>query len=358
MIAPQSKPRNLGALFALSSAVLFGATVPAAKYLLGEINPWILAGFLYLGAGIGMSVILFVKKYLLHIHSAEANLQVKDAVWIILATFFGGIIGPLLLMFGLNYIPAASASLLLNFECVFTAIIAWVVVKEHTSKELILGSLLIILGGIVLNVSNDIKLNNLLGPLLILGACFSWAIDNNVTRNLSLIDPLKLVTIKSLIAGATNVVLALIFFKIHHQQVITISFTLFIGFLGYALSIMLFVYALRHIGTARTSAYFSIAPFIGACLSIIFLHEVLSIQLIFAGVLMGVGIWLHLSEYHMHLHVHEPLIHEHKHHHDEHHQHEHSPNDPLGEPHSHLHEHDRLEHNHIHYPDIHHRHKH
>ena len=130
------------------------------------------------------------------------------------------------------------------------------------------------------------------------------------------------------------------------------------GFFGYGLSISLFVLALRFIGTARTSAYFSTAPFIGAVFSMILFHETPTASFVLAGVLMAIGVWLHLREHHEHEHCHEPLEHEHPHIHDEHHQHVHSPKDPSGEPHIHVHRHEELVHNHLHNPDIHHQHLH
>jgi drug/metabolite transporter (DMT)-like permease len=347
---------NVGYLYAIVSAVLFGSSTPAAKYLINEISPLLLAGLLYLGAGLGLSIILirqqFISKTL-----REPSLLPRDYKLLASATLFGGILGPALLMFGLIKTQAATASLLLNLESLFTALIAWIFIKEHTDKRLIFGMLLILIGSIILVWQRHLIFSNLIGPSLIAGACIAWAIDNNVTRKISAADPLKIVLIKSLVAGSFNVTLALLLGATLANKLSILSLSAVIGFLGYGLSIIYFILALRYIGTARTSAYFSIAPFVGASFSIFFLGESLSLQLIMAGILMGLGIWLHLTERHLHKHRHEFFIHEHMHYHDEHHQHEHLTSD-LKESHSHLHIHAPLLHSHPHYPDIHHRHKH
>lgn len=349
---------NFGYGYAIISAILFGASTPAAKYLLNEISPWLLAGLLYLGSGLGLTVILIVRSFIVKRSSREADLSYRDYGWLAGATVVGGIIGPVLLMLGLIKTEASTASLLLNLESVLTALIAWIVFKEHTTKRLVFGMLLIVAGGLTLAWQGHVGLGSLIGILFISGACFAWAIDNNVTRKISASDPLKIVAIKSFIAGSTNVVLAVTFGATLSNKLEVLSASAVIGFVGYGLSLICFILGLRHIGTARTSAYFSLAPFVGAALSILFLGETLTAQLIVASILMGWGIWLHLTERHVHEHQHELLVHDHKHFHDEHHQHEHLLTDPVGEPHSHRHEHVPLLHSHPHYPDIHHRHGH
>lgn len=349
---------NRGYLYAMVSAVLFGASTPAAKYLLGAINPWLLAGLLYLGAGSGLFIILMVRFFFMKKASNEANLNVSDSVWLVCATVFGGILGPVLLMMGLVKTEAASASLLLNLESVFTAVAAWIIFREHTNKRLVFGMVLIVVGSIILTWHKQLNSSNFIGVLYICGACIAWAIDNNVTRKISAADPLKIVAVKSFVAGSVNVILAWVFSTTLFISWTSIAACSIVGFIGYGLSIVCFILGLRHIGTARTSAYFSLAPFVGAGLAIFFLGEHLSVQLIGAGILMGWGLWLHLSEHHAHEHYHEPLQHNHKHSHDEHHQHQHLTTDPNREPHAHLHTHEPLLHHHPHYPDIYHRHQH
>ena len=195
------------------------------------------------------------------------------------------------------------------------------------------------------------------GGLLIAVACLCWGIDNNLTRKLSSADPVQIAAIKGLVAGAVNLALAL-----SRDATLPSGSDLAgaaaVGILGYGVSLVLFVLALRHLGTARTGAYFSTAPFIGAVLAIVLLGEMFTLDLLFAGVLMGLGVWIHMTERHAHRHAHEPITHEHRHVHDAHHQHVHAPGDPPGEPHSHAHRHEPLVHRHLHYPDLHHRHEH
>ena len=349
--------KNYGYLFALMAAVLFGASTPAAKYLLTATNPWLLAGLLYFGSGIGLIIVSIARKFRNEISSQEAPLQKKDWPWLGGAILFGGILGPVFLMAGLSRTSAASASLFLNMEGVLTAALAWVFFKEHVDRRIALGMALILSGGIVLSWMGTPSVARLSGPLLITLACLSWAIDNNFTRKISASDPLQISTIKSLLAGSMNIGLSMLYGQ-HLPQLEALFAIGLVGLLGYGMSLICFILALRNIGTARTGAYFSTAPFVGAALSLIFLGDSLSFQFIVAGLLMGVGVWLHLTEHHSHEHEHELLEHNHRHRHDEHHQHAHGPNDPPGEPHTHQHRHDRLKHTHAHYPDIHHRHAH
>ena len=193
--------------------------------------------------------------------------------------------------------------------------------------------------------------------LAIVGACLAWAIDNNLTRKVSAGDPVQIAMLKGLVAGGVNTGLALAL-GAKLPAASSLLATGVVGFFGYGVSLTLFVLALRHIGTARTGAYFSVAPFVGAVISILFLGDTPTIGLIAAAVLMALGVWLHLTERHEHGHQHEPMEHEHLHTHDEHHRHVHGPDDPQGEPHTHTHRHEELVHTHPHYPDIHHRHEH
>jgi drug/metabolite transporter (DMT)-like permease len=196
-----------------------------------------------------------------------------------------------------------------------------------------------------------------LGPLLIVAACFAWGLDNNLTRKVALSDPLQIVALKGLIAGPFNLALGL-WIGASLPPPSAILAAGLVGLLGYGVSLVLFVVALRHLGAARTGAYFAVAPFFGAVAAVIALGDPASLQLLVAGVLMAAGVWLHLTETHDHEHVHEPMAHEHLHVHDEHHRHAHAPSDPPGEPHSHPHRHARLKHAHPHVPDAHHQHGH
>ncbi len=346
---------RIGIPFALFSAVLFGASTPLAKSLLVSVDPWMMAGLLYLGAGIGLAA-LNVGRPLIGLPAVEAPLRRMDLPWLGLAVLAGGLAGPLFLMFGLSVSDAATASLLLNLEGLATMAIAWIVFRENVDRRLLLGALAILAGAVVISWDGQATLQ--WGAVLIAGACLCWGVDNNVTRKISSSDPVQIAMIKGLVAGSLNLIIALTN-GAHIPAPDLVAAICAIGFLGYGISLALFVLALRHLGTARTGAYFSLAPFVGAILAIVMLSEPLSFRLIIAGMLMAIGLWLHLTERHAHNHTHHAMEHEHQHIHDEHHQHDHdhSPIDAT-KPHSHRHRHVRMTHRHAHYPDIHHRHDH
>jgi drug/metabolite transporter (DMT)-like permease len=348
--------RTQGVTVAIVAAVLFGASTPFSKLLLGQIDPLLLAGLLYLGSGIGLAWWIVFQRLVLKAKQ-EARLQSKDLPWLAGAILAGGVVAPLLLMLGLAVTPASSASLLLNLEGVLTALLAWFVFKENFDRRIFLGMTAILLGGVMLSWQSRPELGVPWGALGIVGACLGWGIDNNLTRKVSASDPAQVAAIKGLVAGSVNTLLALVA-GAKFPSVPGLVGAGLLGFFSYGVSLTLFVLALRHIGTARTGAYFSTAPFIGAALSLAVLHESASFAFWIAGGLMVLGVWLHLTESHAHLHQHEPLVHEHLHQHDKHHQHPHDPTDPPGEPHSHLHRHEELVHSHPHYPDLHHRHRH
>jgi drug/metabolite transporter (DMT)-like permease len=344
-----------GVVFAVTAAALFGASTPFAKLLLGEVNPLLLAGLLYMGSGIGLTAWMWVQPRRSGHH--EAPLQRSDLPWLASAIFSGGVVGPLLLMVGLAATTASTASLLLNLEGVFTALLAWFAFKENFDRRIALGMLLITAGGALLSWAGRPEAGVPWGPVAIAGACLAWAIDNNLTRKVSAGDPVQIAAAKGLVAGPVNLTIALLA-GAGLPGIVPVLASSVVGFLGYGVSLALFVLALRHLGTARTGAYFSLAPFVGAVVSLLMFREVPGTSLVVAAVLMGLGVWLHLTERHEHEHEHEPMSHTHRHVHDEHHQHEHSPADTPGEPHTHVHYHPRLRHSHPHYPDIHHRHSH
>ncbi len=342
-----------GVPLALLSAVLFGASAPSAKLLLGMVSPQLLAGLLYLGAGVGLAVV-HGGRAALGVPASEAPLRRHDWPWLSTVVLSGGLAGPLLLMLGLSHTSAATGSLLLNLEGLATMLIAWVVFRENVDRRLMLGAFAILAGAAVMSWNGGgVRFDA--GAALIAAACLAWGIDNNLTRKLSSADPVVIATIKGVSAGSVNVALAL-WFGATMPPVATIAATAVVGFLGVGVSLVLFMLALRHLGAARTGAYFSLAPFIGAVIAVALLHEPMTIQLVVAGLLMGVGLWLHLAERHEHEHHHEAMEHEHVHVHDEHHQHHHD--GPVTEPHSHWHRHDPLRHTHPHYPDLHHQHGH
>jgi len=339
---------------ALVAAALFGASTPLAKGLLRDTSPQLLAGLLYLGSGLGLFLVWKVRQGRT---PREALLSRRDAPWLAGAIASGGVLGPLLLMYGLLQAPASSASLLLNLEGVFTSLIAWAVFREHVPLRIALGMLVIVVGGALLSWEGHLAWGGAWGPLAVAGASLCWAVDNNLTQKVSAGDPVQIAQLKGLVAGAVNTALALSW-GARFSEPIPVAAALLVGFLGYGVSLVCFVLALRALGTARTGAYFSLAPFIGAALGLVLYREPVTPLFLTAAALMALGLWLHLSERHEHRHEHETLEHSHAHVHDEHHQHPHRPGDPVGEPHTHPHRHDRLAHSHPHYPDIHHRHRH
>ena len=347
----------IGIVYALAAAALFGASTPLSKLLLGSVDPWLLAGLLYLGSGLGLTLWLLLASRLTGKDSTEASLKRADLPWLAGAILFGGVAGPVLLMVGLSTTPAASASLLLNLEGVLTALLAWFVFKENFDRRIALGMAFITGGGVLLSWTGDTAAGVPWGALAIAGACLAWGIDNNLTRKVSGGNPIQIAAAKGVVAGGVNLGLALVAGS-HLPPLPTVLAAAAVGLLGYGVSLTCFVLALRHLGTARTGAYFSLAPFVGALLSLAIFQDGLSIRFSMAAALMGVGVWLHLTERHEHEHRHEPMEHDHSHVHDEHHQHEHGPDDPPGEPHSHPHRHEAMTHSHVHYPDTHHRHEH
>lgn len=345
-----------GISFAVLAAVLFGASTPFSKILLGKTEPVMLAGLLYLGSGIGLTTWSWLRARSKG-GTRDAKLKRLDLPWLAGAILAGGIIGPILLMVGLAMTPASSASLLLNLEGVFTAMLAWFVFKENFDRRIATGMFAITVGGLLLSWDGRPEVDVPWGALAITGACLAWGIDNNLTRRISAGDPVQIAAAKGLVAGAVNLTIALAAGS-SVPTLLTVTIAALLGFFGYGLSLTLFVLALRHIGTARTGAYFSLAPFVGALISILVLRDSLTLPFLMAAGLMGIGVWLHLTERHKHEHLHEVLEHDHRHVHDEHHQHEHAESVPLREPHSHPHRHERMVHSHPHYPDIHHRHGH
>lgn len=345
-------PGQPGVLAALTAALLFGAGTPLAKLLLRTVDPWLLAGLLYLGSGLGLTL------YRRLVRAAPVRMKRSEILWFAGAIAAGGVIGPVLLLYGLTGMPASGASLLLNAEGVFTALLAWFAFKENFDRRIALGMAAIVAGAAVLSWPGELHFAGLWPAFAILGACLAWAIDNNLTRKVALTDATWIASVKGLAAGIVNLALAMQL-GARMPPLAEMAGAMVVGLLAYGASLALFVVALRHLGSARTGAYFSVAPFFGAVLAVT-LGDHATPQLLVAGSLMAVGVWLHLSERHEHEHVHEALEHEHEHVHDgdPHHQHEHDAPVAPGTRHSHRHRHEPLVHSHPHYPDAHHRHGH
>ena len=350
-----------GVTYAIGAALLFGMGTPLAKLLLAEVSPLMLAALLYLGSGLGLALVRAVRR--------ERAVLPQGLQWLWLggAVMAGGVVGPVLLMLGLQNFPAADASLLLNSEGVLTALLAWFVFKENFDRRIALGMLAIVAGGLCLSWPRDgAPGGGSVGPaLLIVAACLAWAIDNNLTRKVALLDAGFIAMSKGLVAGSVNLGLAWVSGASLPGAVIVAQAAL-LGFASYGASLVLFVLALRHLGTARTGAYFSIAPFAGALLAVLLLGEPVTLPLLMGAVLMGIGVALHLTERHSHSHTHEPLLHDHEHSHgdsngeggDVHHAHQHAEPVAPGVRHQHEHQHVSLAHTHAHFPDAHHRHSH
>lgn len=336
---------------ALGAALLFGAGTPIAKLLLAATSPWLLAGLLYLGSGLGLALLRLVTP------SAPVRFNRAEMGWLAGAVLSGGVLAPVLLMWGLASMPASGAALLLNAEGVFTALLAWFLFRENFDKRIAIGMALIVLGALVLAWPGEARFGAALPAIAVLAACLAWGVDNNLTRKVSLQDGRFIAMIKGLVAGATNLGFALLSGAELPGTGVLLEAGI-LGFLSYGVSLVLFVTALRHLGTARTAAYFSTAPFAGALIAIPLLSEALTWPLVFAGALMAAGVWLHISEQHAHQHIHEPIEHEHEHEHDDHHKHPHSEALAPGVSHTDRHRHEALGHTHPHYPDGHHEHRH
>ena len=341
--------RQTGVPAALGAALLFGAGTPLAKWLLHAVSPWLLAGLLYLGSGLGLTL------YRRLIRSPAVRLPQNELFWFAGAILAGGIVGPVLLMIGLTGMPASGASLLLNAEGVFTALLAWFAFKENFDRRIALGMAAILAGAVVLSWPGEARFAGVWPTLAVLGACLAWGIDNNLTRKISLEDATWIASVKGLVSGSVNLLLAFVL-GAAVPALPNLAGAMLVGLLAYGVSLTLFVVGLRHLGTARTAAYFSVAPFFGALLALL-MGDALTLPLLIAGLLMALGTWLHLTERHEHRHTHAEMAHDHEHVHDEHHQHEHDA--PVtGTSHRHPHWHKALIHQHPHFPDAHHQHDH
>jgi drug/metabolite transporter (DMT)-like permease len=351
--------RSNAAFTALLAAALFGATTPLAKALLGSLSPFLLAGLFYLGSGCGLAAVILARRLKgggAGQPAGHSHFPLHETPWLAGAIAAGGVAGPALLMLGLQTTPAATGSLLLNLEGVFTALIAWIVFRENVDVQVFLGMAAIVAGGVVLSWQPGAA-GLPPGTLLLVGACACWAVDNNLTRKVSAHDAMFIACIKGLVAGSVNVALALTL-GAAWPKLSTVALAMLTGFAGYGVSLVLFVVALRNLGTARTGAYFSVAPLFGVTLSWLLWPELPPPLFWVAAALMTLGVWLHIRERHEHPHTHDPLEHSHRHRHDAHHQHEHDFAWDGDEPHTHSHRHAPMTHAHAHFPDIHHRHTH
>jgi len=341
---------NLPFIFqALLAALFFGASAPLSKLLLGEVPPVLMASFLYLGSGTGISLVKLSQR--MTSGPKEAGIRRPDVGWLAGAIIAGGIIAPIVLMVSLQVTPASTASLLLNFEGVATTLIALFFFRESISRRAFVAIFAITLASIFLSTNFKSGFGFSLGALGILLACTLWGLDNNFTRNISAKDPLTIVAWKGLAAGTFSLFLGL-FLGQELPALHSILGILLLGFISYGLSTMLFIYSMRGLGASRTSALYGTAPLAGVILSILIFQDPITWSFVLAAILMVAGALMLSSEEHAHFHIHMPVVHEHRHTHDEFHDH-----DTAQLTHSHEHEHPHTEHVHGHMPDIHHRHE-
>ncbi|WP_028308835.1 DMT family transporter [Desulfitibacter alkalitolerans] len=348
---------NICSMFqAMLASVLFGASAPISKLLLGNIEPIPMAAFLYLGSGVGLLLFKIVRHMNHNFIEIEAKIDKGDIKWLIGAIIAGGVIAPIVLMFSLRNTPASTASLLLNFEGVATTLIAAIAFKEAIGRRIWLAIASITTASILLSLNLNGEWGLSIGALGVVLACTLWGIDNNFTRNISAKDPLITVTIKGIGAGVFSLILALIMHT-SFPNIGTILGAMLLGCFSYGLSIVLFIFAMRNLGASRTSAFFGTAPFVGTLLSFLLFREFPSTLFYISLPIMIIGAILILGEEHGHIHIHESMEHEHRHNHnDGHHTHKHIDGEHL--EHTHLHKHATIEHSHKHTPDTHHRHAH
>ncbi|OGR53409.1 MAG: hypothetical protein A2049_00775 [Elusimicrobia bacterium GWA2_62_23] len=338
-------------LFALAAAFLFALSVPAGKYLLAHLRPLELSALCYLGSGLGLLLWRLARGG----GSAEAQLGRRELPYAAGFVLAGGVLAPLMLFTGLSLTSSSSASMLLNFELVFTSLIAVLVFKEHGGGRLWGAAALITAGGFALSWEGG-GFGFGWGALLVLGSAFMWGVDNNLTARVSIKDPVTIATIKGLAGGLLNGLLAYYSYR-SLPPLDWAAAALLLGLFSYGVSLVLFILAMRGLGASRAGAFFGSYPFMGAALGVLVLAEPVTGRLLAAGAFMACAFLLLALERHGHRHQHDPLEHEHAHDHaDAHHTHAHDKAPPG--PHSHPHAHEPVEHEHPHLPDAHHRHTH
>ena len=341
---------------AILAAALYGLSAPISKILLNYLHPLFMASLLYIGAGICMGIYyVFTKIKTKTGQKTEASLSKKELPFVV-AMVLLDILAPILLLLGLNKTTAGTASLLNNFEIVATSLIALIIFKEAIGKRQWIAMALIIIASGILTFGGGDSFSLSYGSIFILLAALSWGLENNCTRQISLKDPVQIVIIKGFGSGIGALIVCAVWGEFT-LDLFYILGTLILGFVAFGLSILFYVFAQRSLGAARTSIYYSIAPFIGVILSWIILKEKVTISFLAAFFIMIIATYFMAAESHNHKHKHSILVHDHKHtHDDQHHNHEHD--EEITGYHSHEHIHEEIEHSHSHYPDEHHRHEH
>jgi drug/metabolite transporter (DMT)-like permease len=337
-------------LIAILSALLFGAATPLSKNLLDHLSSFQLAGLLYIGAALGVAILVIRDKKF----TWPWHMDRKNAFRLLGAVLFGGMLGPVLLLAGLRLANAASVSMWLNLEMVATAILGHFIFKDHLTKTGWLAAGGILVSAIILTSGEGSA--GILAGILVALACVCWGIDNHLTALIDGITPAQSTLWKGLVAGTTNLIIGI------SIAPLTGSFGsvmggLILGVFAYGFSIVLYITAAQQLGATRSQLIFSSAPFWGILLSILILGEKFTWQLAIAILLFVVSLLLLMREQHQHTHVHQSVTHDHPHRHDDghHDHHEQTENDSW---HTHPHQHDFLSHAHPHWPDLHHRHSH
>ncbi|MBU4541483.1 MAG: DMT family transporter [Firmicutes bacterium] len=345
---------NRSVVYAILAALLFGINAPFSKLLLEEIEPLFLAALLYLGAGIGMTILTVLNKKR-RLASKEARLTKKELPWVILMILLD-IAAPIFLLVGISLTNSSTAALLGNFEIAATAVIAMIFFKEAIGRRMWIAIAFISLASILLTITDAMALNLSLGAVFVMLSCVCWGFENNCTRNLSIKDPVQVVILKGFGSGLGALLIAVIWGDLS-ASLFYIILALCLGFVAYGLSIFFYVKAQRGLGAARTSAYYAAAPFMGVLISWLALKEPITISFLAALAIMIIGTWLALSEDHEHAHTHHEENHDHSHNHDDAH-HLHQDHPPICGEHCHEHTHKNTVHSHCHLPDVHHRHMH
>lgn len=340
-------------IFALLSAVLFGLATPISKILLQGVTPFQLAGLLYLGAAVGLFPVTVTSGAL----SGLRGMSSSNKLRLLGAVFFGGMAGPVALLFGLQLASASSVSLWLNLELVFTALLGHFFFQDRLGKLGWLGSLGVVTAAVLLVLGAGIS--GIKSGIFVGLACLFWGFDNHFTALIDEIPPSANTFFKGVVAGTVNLVIGL-FLSSYGAGLTTTGLALVLGAFSYGVSIVLYISSAQGLGATRAQMIFASAPFFGVTLSVLVLNETLSLLQIAAAVLLFASVIPLLLDSHTHEHVHKNLTHEHLHRHAEgHHEHSHASGWFLDLiPHLHEHEHEELDHEHPHLPDIHHRHEH
>jgi drug/metabolite transporter (DMT)-like permease len=279
-----NKGKIVSIFLALSAAIFYALNIPISKILLNYINPTLMASLLYFGAGIGVSILYFIN---IKKSKSEENLEKNDLIYVISMVLLD-IIAPILLMFGILYTNSSTVSLINNFEIVATSLIALLLFKENISKRLWLAILLITISSFILSFEDIFSLKLSFGAVLVVLATLCWGLENNCTKKISSKNTYQIVIIKGIFSGLGSLIISLIIGE-SFSSIKYILFALLLGFISYGLSIFFYIKAQRNLGAAKTSAYYAVAPFVGAILSFLILKENLSSYYFLSLIIMIIG---------------------------------------------------------------------